>query len=156
MRQKAAWFILGLLLGSFLMQTLVGREMNRLYYEQERLKIELYDTVERLKKFEDQSQSRSFNIVKDIKVEFFLRNEITRDAFTELELKKEIKEITKGLIGQEINRLNHEMVVSLLDNRIIKLGDKNFLLELKTLIITEQVVFYLEIEYLPETGADEM
>ncbi len=154
MRQKLfAYFFLGILLGLFLMQTMVGKEMNRLHYEKEKWMIELYDTLEILKNYEERLESQQFMAVNDVIINFYPGGDHL-DSFTELELKKQIREIVKTLIGQEINEISPELVHKLLDERIIEVEDKNFLIKVRSIVMSEKVIFNLEIEYLPELQAN--
>ncbi|GEM_PF-507562 len=156
MKQKVAWFVLGILLGSFFMQILAGKELNRLYYEKERLRVELYEALERLSSYEEQWSNQKFGVIQDIKIIFLSENENTKDSFTELELKKEVREIVKDLIGQEIGKTNPELVFKLLDNRIVQVGGKGFLIKVRSIIFAEEIVFYLEAEYRPELEENEL
>ena len=42
MKRYAAFFILGLLVGAMIMHSFQGRELEKLYWEKENLKVELY------------------------------------------------------------------------------------------------------------------
>ncbi|UNC91533.1 hypothetical protein [Candidatus Contubernalis alkaliaceticus] len=154
MKQKLfACFFLGVLLGLFLMQTMLGKEMNRLHYEKERWRIELYDTLEILKNHEERLKSQQFMVVNDVITNLYsVNNHI--DSFTELELKKQIREIVKTLIGQEIDEINPKLVFKLLDERLIEVEEKNFLIKVRSVIMAEKVIFNLEAEYLPELQTD--
>jgi len=153
LKQKFAYFFLGVLLGAFLMQALVGKEMNRLYYEKEKWRIELYDTLELLNKTEEHWESQNSQLVSDVKLYFYPEND-QKNSFTQLELKKEIREIVKGLIGQEIGEINPELAYKLLDQRIVQLEEKNFLIKVRSIVIAREILFHLEAEYLPELDAN--
>lgn len=149
MKQKLVYLILGVLLGSFLMQTLVGKEMNRLYYEKEKWRIELYDTLDILKKTEEHWEEQKSQAVSDVIINFYPDND-QKNSFTQLELKTEIREIVKGLIGQEIGEVNPELVYKLLDERIVQIEEKKYLIRVRSIVIAKQVLFNLEAEHLPE------
>ncbi len=148
MKQKMAYFFLGVLLGAFFMQVLVGKEMNRLYYEKEKWRIELYDTLEILNKMENHQESRQSLAISDVKILFPENGQL--DSFTRLELQKEIRDIVKGLIGQEIAEINSQLVYKLLNERIVQIEEKKYLITVESIIIGKEVLFFLEAEYLPD------
>ncbi len=150
MKQKIAWFGLGILLGSFFMQILAGQELNRLYYEKERLRVEIYEALERLRGYEEKWNYQNTGVIQDIKVVFLPENENSKDSFTELELKKEVREIVKDLIGQETDETNPELVFKLLDNRIVQVEGKSYLIKVRSIIFAREAIFYLEAEHQPE------
>ena len=97
MKRYAAFFILGLLAGSMIMQSFQGKELEKLYWEKESLKVELYEKKVQIKKIEEQQERLATNS-KRVKLEISLGN----GAFIEPELKRQVYDLVKGLLGQEV------------------------------------------------------
>lgn len=148
--QRIAWLLLGFLLGALVIQLTAGKEINRLYYEKVRLQADLYDTIGRLKQYEKDWEAHRYSSIQEIRVEFSPSNRENPEDFLLLSLEKEVKEITRDLIGQEISRASPDLAYRLLDNRIVRLEGKQFLLNVRTLIIAQELCYYLEVEQLPE------
>ncbi|MGI6328913.1 MAG: hypothetical protein ACOX1I_08250 [Dethiobacteria bacterium] len=140
MKRYAAFFILGLLAGSMIMQSFQGKELEKLYWEKESLKVELYEKKVQIKKIEEQQERLLPPTVREIKLEISLGN----GAFIEPELKRQVYDLVKGLLGQEVLALPYPLVFNILDNRIVEMDDKRFHLNVEAVILGETLVYYLQ------------
>jgi hypothetical protein len=140
LKRYAAFFILGLLAGSMIMQSFQGKELEKLYWEKESLKVELYEKKVQIKKIEEQQERLLPPTVREIKLEISLGN----GAFIEPELKRQVYDLVKGLLGQEVLALPYPLVFNILDNRIVEMDDKRFHLNVEAVILGETLVYYLQ------------
>lgn len=154
MKHKISLLITGVILGFLIMQFLVGKELNRLHYEKEKLRVDLYEATEKIYSLEEQKKHFNSLVIQDIKVILDSKNNPPLNSFTQLEIKKEVRETTKEIIGQEIKKINPQIIFKLIDERIISIENQNFFLKIISLIVAEEVIFYLEVEIIhnPEEG----
>jgi hypothetical protein len=140
MRQIIALVITGVILGAALMNIYLADKMDELYIDREKLKVELYETKERLKKTEDQWQIHRTLVIREIEVEFLQQE---RDSFTEIRLREAVARLTQSLIGEDLEKIPHTLVVHLLDQRIVEVEGKQYRLQVKTVVIAEKITYVL-------------
>ncbi len=140
MKRCAAFFILGLLAGAMAMHAFQGGALEKLHWEKENLKVELYEKKEQIKKIEEQQESLFPPTVREIKLEISPGG----GAFVEPELKRQVYDLVKGLLGQEVLALPYPLVFNILDNRIIEMDEKRFQLNVEAVILGETLVYYLQ------------
>ena len=130
MKRYAAFFILGLLVGAMIMHSFQGRELEKLYWEKENLKVELYEKNEQIKKIEEQQERLLPPTVREIKLEISHDG----DTFVEPELKRQVYDLVKyagaGSPGTAL-----PLVFNILDNRIVEMDDKRFHLNVEAVIL---------------------
>ncbi len=146
-RRLAAFFLLGFMTGSLVTFHLTSRRLETLYHEKEALKVSLFETTERLYRLEELWKSRQEEVIRDIKLEI---NTDGKNPFSELALKQAVGELVKGLLGEKAANVNPSLVINLVNGRIIKAAEKEYRLELKAVVISETVVFYLDAVLLTE------
>ncbi|MEW5783842.1 MAG: hypothetical protein AB1767_01950 [Bacillota bacterium] len=139
MRQTLSALLLGALAGGIIVTIYHASRLEQLYWENEKLKVALFDTTERLVRLEslwathEQGEITAVNIA--------LNGEIP--AFTKLELTKIIHEITGKLVGERIDNLNPELLLSLLHNRKFTVEEKDYLLTVNWVVIAREIIFSL-------------
>ncbi|HHT47642.1 MAG TPA: hypothetical protein GX004_10230 [Firmicutes bacterium] len=140
MKRYAAFFTLGLLAGMMTMHSFQGRELEKLYWEKENLKVELYEKKEQIKKIESQQETLLPPTVRKIELEITLED----GGFVEPELKLQVYDLIKGLLGEEVLALPYPLIFNILDNRIVEVGDKRYRLNVEAVILGETLVYYLK------------
>lgn len=145
MRNKGAIFIAGLLLGLMITYCLQGQKIEKLYWERENLKVELYETREQMKKLKEIHDISLPVTVKEIKIEI----NPEESPFVEPELRRHVYDLVKGILGQEVRALPYPLLLNILENRVIEIEDKKFFLNVEAIIIGETVVYYLKAKKAP-------
>ena len=69
MKYSISLLILGVLAGTIIMHTIQGKALDKLYWEKENLKVELYETREQLKKIQEQHKSLLPALIEKIELE---------------------------------------------------------------------------------------
>ncbi|RQD75257.1 MAG: hypothetical protein D5R97_06355 [Candidatus Syntrophonatronum acetioxidans] len=156
MKYKISLFMIGLILGCLLMQFLAGKELNRLHFEKEKLRVDLYEATEKIHSLEEQEKHFSSLVIQDIKVILDPQKPPHLNSFTRLEIKKEVREVTKSILGQEIKNFKPQIIFKMIDGRFIRIENQSFLLIIKSLIVAEEVIFYLEVQEFQEPEEGEM
>lgn len=142
LRKKLSFFVLGLLVGLTLMNTVQGKKFEEFYWQTEELKVQLYETVQQLEKVEEQHESLLPLSVKEIKLEIRMNDQ----SFIEPALRRNIYELVKDLLGQEVHALPYPLLYNLLEGRLIEEGDKKYHLEVEAVILGEVLVYFLNVE----------
>jgi len=152
MKRDAALVIMGVIIGLVIMNVYLSDKIDELYISREKLKVELFETRERLKKIEAQWQSHRTALVHDVEVQFY---EPVGNPLLELALRQEVLKLTKDIIGEELEKLPHSLVVRLLDQRIIEADGKKYRIQVRTVIMAQRITFVLRFVPLLETSEDE-
>lgn len=150
-------FVLGLLAGALFTTLYMGKELDRLYIELKTLEHDLNRAKERTSRLEKELEEKEEEktklehlVVKDVNIVM----EYKEDEFTRLYLQEHSEEITKNLIGQNIENLEPELIFQILNERIVKIEEGQFMLNVNSLIISEVITFYLEAEEIKEEKSD--
>lgn len=142
MRYSISLLILGVLAGTIIMHTIQGKALEKLYWEKENLKVELYETREQLKKIQEQHKSLLPALIEKIELEITMEE----DSFVEPDLKLRIYDLVKEVLGQEIQTLPYPLLFNLLHERIVQVENKQFRLEVEAIIIGKTLVYYLKVK----------
>lgn len=138
--------LLGILLGMAIMLFLQGKRVDEYYWQKEELKVQLYEATERLKRLEEQHDILLPARVEEVRLEI----EMADETFVEPALRRNIYDLSKELIGQELEALPYPLVYNILDERILESEEKNYRLKVKAVIIAETLTYYLIVEKMQE------
>ncbi len=150
-KKNTAFLVLGLFLGAVSIFVFSGQQLEDLYQERERLKVDLFETRERLTRLEDLWESRHEEIVREIKIDL----EMEKDTFGELSIKKAIQEIVNDLVGEKVQSLNPTLVIRMLDERKIMADEREYRLDLQAVVISETLTLYIKPERISSLPQDE-
>lgn len=137
--------LLGIVFGSVTVSIYHSARLEQLYWEKEKLKVELFEATERLVKVESLWVTHREGEVIAVAVQ--LDGDL--DAFTGLELERLISKITANLIGEKIANLNPGLLLALLHERVLTVEDKDFLVTVNWIIIDREVIFNLHASPAP-------
>lgn len=143
MRRILAMVSLGMIMGAVAMNLFLAGRVDQLLIERERLRVDYYNALERLKRTEARWQSHRATVIKEIAVQFDTPAE---DPFLELALREAIARLVENLIGEELETLSPSLAVHLLDGRIVEADGKHYRLHVRTLIMTERLTYILHYE----------
>ncbi len=85
-------------------------------------------------------------IVKKIEVEIRFKKKKSEDELVAIELEKHIKEKFNNLIGKELDNLDSDILVQVVDNRIMNIENKQYKIKVEKIIIAQNIKFYIEVE----------
>lgn len=144
-------FLLGLLIGGVATLFLQGNSYDKLYVEKKEIEsyvVELQNTIERLERLQQQ-QTHSL-IVREISVETDLS-----DPVKSVDVRAEAYRLLKDLIGENVDNLNPELIMSILDNRIIVVDGTQYRLNVRTVIIARKLEVYILTNQIQDGSGDE-
>lgn len=151
MRKGIACLVLGFMLGAVSFSLVSGRQMEELYREREELRVSLFETRERLMKLEDMWESRGEEIIREVRIVL----ETEEDSFIELALKQATQEIVKDLVGEKVQSLNPSLVVRMLDGRKVAAEEREFVLDLEAVVISETLSLFIKPRRVQDGPRDE-
>ncbi|UMZ74496.1 hypothetical protein [Natranaerofaba carboxydovora] len=156
-KKNISLLLIGILIGSSITTIYLGHELDNLYIEVQTLEHDLQKAEERAKQLEEDIQKKeeqqgapAVQLVKDVDIIIDYQD----DEFTSLYIQEYCEEITKKLLGQEVQSLEPELIFQILDQRIVKLEEKEYRLYVKSLIIAEKTSFHIEPVLLEEDDED--
>lgn len=141
--------LLGLIAGSLALHLCHSRRLEALYWEKEKLKVELLETAERFARSEALWADRPEG--KICSVEIAIGGE--SDGYAKLELERLANEITAALIGSAIDELDAELVVALLQRRKLTAEGKDYLVAVNWVVLAPRTLFNLTVSPAPADGS---
>lgn len=137
-------FILGLLVGGVMTLVLHGQSYDNLYIQKKEVEsyvIELQNTIERLEKIQQQ-QTHNL-LVREILVQTDLS-----DPVKNVDIRTEVSGLLKDLIGENVETINPELIINIVDNRVIMVEEKQFRLNVRSLVISKTLILNLSTSEL--------
>lgn len=145
-----ALFSIGIIIGAVLATIAIGYQIEKVHNENISLKIQLSEKENQIKALEDKiTEAKKWFIVKEIQIDLELppRDFADKDNL-ELKITEEIKEVLKNIRGKRVNELDPEVIWHIVDGRQIEILGYPFRLEVKGLLISEKIVFYVYAKYI--------
>lgn len=137
-----ASFILGILLGSSIINIIIGRQLDQLLYEKKKLVAQVNNQQTKLNKLEKSLAQRKKPVIQNITIEFKTK----LDKHTQQNLEEKLFELLNSLIGREITKIDTALLSTTLENRIIKTENQNYKLNLHWIIIHPITKFSFTIQ----------
>ncbi|MGM0370095.1 MAG: hypothetical protein ACQEP9_06735 [Bacillota bacterium] len=139
-----AAFILGIILGSSIINLVIGAQLDQLLYEKKKLIAKNNNQQTKLNKLQESLAQRKKPVIQNLEIEITTQ----LDKHTKQNLEEKLFELLNSLIGREIAKIDTQLIASTLENRIIKTEDNNYKLNLNWLIIhpTTTINFSLQKE----------
>ncbi|HHU30287.1 MAG: hypothetical protein QM368_02950 [Bacillota bacterium] len=151
MKRFLAVLLVGVTLGAALMNLLLSKRYDELFISREKLKVELYETRERLKKLEVQEKQAAL-LVQDIEVLF---PEDKNDPLVEVKLQAAVLELTESLLGEDVESVSYQLLTDLLDSRLLEIEGKYYRVKVKTMVIARIITFILDYSPVAKPGEGE-
>ncbi|HHX87426.1 MAG TPA: hypothetical protein GX693_04500, partial [Firmicutes bacterium] len=117
-----------------------------LYQEKEKLKVELFETTGRLYQLEKQLRTRETGQVQTVTVELGT----PAGTMDQLALRQALAEITSELIGEKIELLKPELLVKLIDQRVLTVEGKQYLISVRWIVLGEEITFNLNASFVDQ------
>ncbi|OCL25341.1 hypothetical protein U472_13370 [Orenia metallireducens] len=136
-----ASFLLGMITGITILNLLVGPQLDQLIFEREELLSEIESQQTTLDKLEESLAEERRKVIQDLTIE--IENKI--DKHIKQELKKDIFEILKSLIGRDISKVDGKLLAETLDGRIIIVEKKSYKLNFLWIIIQPNAIISFKI-----------
>ncbi|HEY8341391.1 MAG TPA: hypothetical protein VIK75_00050 [Calditerricola sp.] len=139
-------FLFGLLCGAVLCLYVVGQQVDRYHLTLKTLTLENAKLQEEVRALQDKLKARSAKpVVRQVEVVIVNDN---LDAFLQAEIMSHVKKEARFLVGLPVNSLleTHRALVRLLGNQTVTVDDRAYRLALRTLVVGETVVLYMDAQ----------
>lgn len=153
MKKQVAMLLLGIFLGMALAVLRIGGQVDALWIENSRLLDELRTRTERLHLLERQINKQCYLRVTSIEPHVALRTAFsnTEAQSITITIERQITEILNPLLGKEIKALDPTLVMQILNQRKVQVNKQNYELSIRTLILSERLIVYVEAKPFPQT-----
>ena len=150
-------FITGLLwgtvIGSIGLSVLVGYRMDAFHEKIAYLEHNIADKDEKLSKLEKSINNANI-VLKDIYIilEFTNLSKEQTDQIDNIKIEKAIKEKYASSLGKEIKSLDADILVQVIDKRILKFNSTEYQLTVKKLVLSDVLKLWVEVYSLEVTS----
>lgn len=136
----------GVIIGALGISTLVSYRMDSFYEEIVYLEHTIIDKDEKLEKLE-KSINTSNIVLKDIVVNLDLSNFSKEqvDKIDNIEIEKTIKEKYRSSLGKEVKNLDADILMLVIDKRIIKLDTAEYQLTVNKLVLSDVLKLWVKV-----------
>ncbi|MCY6356538.1 hypothetical protein [Clostridium sp. ZS2-4] len=145
------FFILGLFIGGMVgiitINLLISYRIDNYIKEIKHLDKVIEEKDFRLKKLEKNIYDKRL-LVKNVEIELEYENEKENDDIVKITLEKHIKDKFKCLVGKEVENVDGDILLEIIDRRIMKIEDKEYQLKLKRIMISQVVKLWIEIKVI--------
>ena len=143
----------GVIIGAISINLLVSYRMDSFYERIAYLENKITDKDEKLAKLE-KSINNSNIILKDIQVELEFERLSTEqiNQIDIIEIEKAIKEKFRPLLGKEVKGLDPDILLQVLDKRILKFDESEFQLAVNKLMLTDVLKLWVQVSLI-EVGS---
>ncbi|MBU4533311.1 MAG: hypothetical protein U1D96_06360 [Eubacteriales bacterium] len=142
----AAPILLGILIGATLITVHMGRQIEQLMYTVRVLNEELTAANRELESARDSLSDQRLQVVRGIKVDVRLPDELTsyEERSVRLEIEKTVKGWLQPLHGQDVKALRFPVVPQIIDGRDVDVDGKVYRLQTRIVYIGEEIIVYVE------------
>lgn len=140
-----ASFILGTLVGAAVLNLVLGRHLDNAELELRTLRSGLAEQREKTSLLEKKLEVRQKLFVNEIRVNINLE-----DEFEKLEVEAAVKKLLKVLKGKDLKELDPNLVINIIDKRIVETPEHKYRVSVKGTLISERVIMYIDAEEIKE------
>ncbi len=150
---KIAIFILGFITGAAVTGVATGYHLDELYMENRLLKNKLVAVEKDLRQLQEQKRKPG-RVVTQINTTVSFPEDCDFTEYeksaVEMAVEKNVGEWLKLVKGQEIDTINYQLVPRIVDNREIEIEGEKIRLKVYLVVISENLVVYLEVRPVNE------
>lgn len=132
--------VVGILAGVAVFSLLVSYRVDQYYQENRRLEAANEEKEIRLRRLEE-SVGKTKYLLKKIEVNLLYEG----DELDKINLEKSIQEKYSQLLGKEVAAIDIDLVAKVVDERIIKLEEREYKLKLKQMMLTEVLKIWVAV-----------
>ncbi|MCY6485141.1 hypothetical protein OW763_12410 [Clostridium aestuarii] len=147
----ALFFITGLFIGGIFgvvaVNLLVGYKIDNYMKKVQYLQATVEDKEMRLEKLSEIIDKKRL-LINSIEVELEFENEEQDDEMVRITLEKNIKEKFKRLIGKEVEKIDGEILLEVIDKRIMKTDGKQYQMRVKRMMVSPIFKLWVEVKLI--------
>ncbi|NLU53690.1 MAG: hypothetical protein GXX10_12610 [Clostridiaceae bacterium] len=135
--------IAGILLGSAAISTIASLRLDSLYEKIALLEKTIQEKNAKLESLEKAINSRNL-VLTDIELILTFDQDKT-DDMDKIAIEKTIKEKYLVFLGDEVRNIDADVITLIADNRILKINNKEFILNVEKLVLTEVLKLWIRV-----------
>lgn len=135
--------IAGILIGVSALSIIVSYRLDMQYKEISYLENTIKDKNARLEKLEKSINTQGV-ILKNIEIVLSFDG----DEIDGIDIEKTIKEKYTSLLGKEVKTIDADIIIEIVDKRILKIQDREYKLQVDKLILTETLKIFIQVEVI--------
>lgn len=139
-----ASFIIGTLVGAAALNLVSGVHIDNAELEIQKLHSQLADQSEQITALEKTLERRQKLAVTEIEIHITPKDTQQSDEFTELEIENAVKKLLKNIRGKEVSSLDPLLITNIIDGRTVEISTRKVLLSVKSLLLSEKLIMYVE------------
>jgi uncharacterized membrane protein (Fun14 family) len=139
----AAGIVWGVLIGAVITAMIVSYRVDLFYEKIAYQESVIEDNKEKLKKLE-KSINNSNIVLKDINIIIEADEELI-NSINNIEIEKAIKEKFTSSLGKEVKNLDAEILMEVIDKRILKFDEAEYRIDVKKLYLSDTLKIWVEI-----------
>ncbi|EES90415.1 hypothetical protein Z957_08650 [Clostridium sp. K25] len=137
-----AGLFIGGMFGVIIINILVSYRVDNYIREIKYLNSIIEEDTIKLEKFEKSKKNRI--LVKKVEIEVMFLKKNDKNDITKIALEKSIKHKYNNILGKEVELVDGEILSEVIDNRIMKIDDKEYKLKVKKILISSIVKIWVE------------
>jgi len=149
LKQLAAIFLIGVLAGGAGVNSLVGKQVDRLSLANGALHEQLAATEKELHQVKESLKSRQTLVVNGLDVYVSFAPGKPASGYdqkkVQLFVENKVREWLQPLLGQEIGALNYLLIPQVIDLRQVELDGIKYTLKVKLVVVSQRTAVYLEV-----------
>lgn len=150
--RSIALFLLGLLTGAGLVNTLIGSQVDYLTLANKNLQERLVDKELELQKQKEIFEGRKQNLITAIEIYLLMDSKCGLTDYeqfrVEMEVSKKVKEWLSPIIGMETARLDSLVIPGIVDNREVELDGNKYRLGVHLIVVNQKTSVYVKTTLL--------
>lgn len=144
-----AWvavFVLGALVGAAGATVRMGRHVDAVMRQRDRLEQQVQELQGRLQRLEASLAEQRRRPVRATEV--WIEG---LDPGEELELQREVQALLQEVVGREVEQVDPALVAGMLDGRLMPLGGRTVALSVRSIWLTDKLTVSLEVHAAPDS-----
>ncbi|WP_324669839.1 hypothetical protein [Geochorda subterranea] len=145
----AAWLavlVLGALVGAAGATVQMGRHVDAVMRQRDRLEQQVQELQGRLQRLEASLAEQRRRPVRATAVRIS-----GLDPSEELQLRREVQALLQEVVGREVDQVDPALVAGMLDGRLMALGGRTVALSVRSIWLTDTLTVSLEVRAAPES-----
>ena len=138
----AVGILIGIVIGAISLSTLISYRIDGYLKEITYLEATIDEMDVKLDKLEESINKNRF-ILRNISIKLIYEEDDEIDIVT---LTKHIKDKYNNLLGKEVKTIDIEMVTEVIDNRIMKIDNDEYKLNVTKVLLSEELKIWVEVK----------
>ena len=143
-------FILGIIIGTLLLNIIVSKKLDILILDNNKLKNNCQEKDLEINELKSNLKEQKKHFIQKLSIE--INSDLNQH--TEQKIEKKIKDLLSGLIGENYKNLDPLLLRNIIHQRYLMVEDKTYHLELDYIVISEELKIFVKISKNKEENSE--